>query len=100
MTYALFFTIIKSSVFLGKDAEKFVNHCEYFNIIKYVSQREVYGDEDDISAEEEIKIQSSWFQSKNEHSRRKKSISCQKSKRKKTVISLGRIYVAFSSIYY
>ena len=25
-------------------------------IIKYVSQREVYGDEDDISAEEEIKI--------------------------------------------
>ena len=69
-------------------------------IIKYVSQREVYGDEDDISAEEEIKIQSSWFQSKNEHSRRKKSISCQKSKWKKTVISLGRIYVAFSSIYY
>ena len=69
-------------------------------IIKYVSQREVYGDEDDISAEEEIKIQGSWFQSKNEHSRRKKSFSCQKSKRKKTVISLGRIYVAFSSIYY
>ena len=69
-------------------------------IIKYVSQREVYGDEDDISAEEEIKIQSSWFQSKNEHSRRKKSISCQKSKRKKTVISLGRIYVAFSSIHF
>ena len=69
-------------------------------IIKYVSQREVYGDEDDISAEEETKIQGSWFQSKNEHSRRKKSISCQKSKRKKTVISLGRIYVAFSSIYY
>ncbi|GAB6955228.1 hypothetical protein JCM13369A_17720 [Mediterraneibacter glycyrrhizinilyticus JCM 13369] len=53
--------------------------------------------EDDISAEEEIQIQSSRIQSKNEHSRRKKSISCQKSKRKKTVISLGRIYVAFSS---
>ena len=99
MTYALFFTIIKSSVFLGKDAEKFVIIVNTL-IIKYVSQREVYGDEDDISAEEEIKIQSSWFQSKNEHSRRKKSISCQKSKRKKTVISLGRIYVAFSSIYY
>ena len=27
-------------------------------------------------------------------------MSCQKSKRKKTVISLGRIYVAFSSIYF
>ena len=35
-----------------------------------------------------------------EHTRRKKSFSCQKSKRKKTVISLGRIYVAFSSILY
>ena len=33
-----------------------------------------------------------------EHTGRKKSFSCQKSKRKKTVISLGRIYVAFSSI--
>ena len=32
--------------------------------------------------------------------RRKKSIGCQKSKRKKTVISLGRIYVAFSSLNY
>ena len=30
--------------------------------------------------------------------RRAKGRSCQKSKRKKTVISLGRIYVAFSSI--
>ena len=56
------------------------------------------GDEDDISAEETFKIKSSRFQSKNEHTGRKKSISCQKSKRKKTVISLGRIYVAFSSI--
>ena len=28
----------------------------------------------------------------------RKVSSCQKSKRKKTVISLGRIYVAFSSI--
>ena len=45
-----------------------------------------------------IQSKSSRIQSKNEHSRRKKSISCQKSKRKKTVISLGRIYVAFSSI--
>ena len=44
--------------------------------------------EDDISAEEEIQIKSSRIQSKNEHTRRKKSIGCQKSKRKKTVISL------------
>ena len=99
MTYALFFTIIKSSVFWVKMRKNLLIIVNTL-IIKYVSQREVYGDEDDISAEEEIKIQSSWFQSKNEHSRRKKSISCQKSKRKKTVISLGRIYVAFSSIYY
>ena len=99
MTYALFFTIIKSSVFWVKMRKNLLIIVNTL-IIKYVSQREVYGDEDDISAEEEIKIQGSWFQSKNEHSRRKKSISCQKSKRKKTVISLGRIYVAFSSIYY
>ena len=37
---------------------------------------------------------------KNEHTRRKKSSGSKKSKRKKTVISIGRIYVAFSSIYY
>ena len=54
--------------------------------------------ENDISAKETFQSESSWIQSKNEHSGRKKSFSCQKSKRKKTVISLGRIYVAFSSI--
>ena len=54
--------------------------------------------ENDISAKEKISCESSWIQSKNEHSRRKKSFSCQKSKRKKTVISIGRINVAFSSI--
>ena len=54
--------------------------------------------ENDISAEETFQSKSSWIQSKNEHTGRKKSISCQKSKRKKTVISIGRVYVAFSSI--
>lgn len=48
--------------------------------------------EDDISAKKEIQSKSSWIQSKNENSRRKKSIGCQKSKRKKAIISLGRIY--------
>ncbi len=51
--------------------------------------------EDDISAEEEIQSKGSWLQSKNEHSRRKKSLSCKKSKRKKSFVSIGRIYVAF-----
>ena len=37
------------------------------------------------------------IQSKNEYSWRKKSFSSQKIKRKKAVISVGRIYVAFSS---
>ena len=54
--------------------------------------------EDDISAEEEIQSKGSWIQSKNEHTGRKKSIGCQKSKREKTDISLGRIFVAFSSM--
>jgi len=44
--------------------------------------------EDDVSAKEETEIQSSWFQSQNEPSRRKKSFSCQKSKRKSKIISL------------
>ena len=35
------------------------------------------------------------FRSKNEHSRRKKSLSCKKSKRKKSIVSIGRRYVAF-----
>lgn len=54
--------------------------------------------EDDISAEEKIKIQSSWIQSKNEHGWRKKSFSCKKSKRKKSFVSIGRRYVAFCYI--
>ena len=35
--------------------------------------------EDDIPAEEEIQIQGSWFQSKNEHCQRKKGACFQKS---------------------
>ena len=37
-------------------------------------------------------IKSSWLQSKNEQRRWKKSTCKQKSKRKKEIISLGRIY--------
>ncbi|GLC78862.1 hypothetical protein LBYZC6_09760 [Lacrimispora brassicae] len=44
--------------------------------------------EDDVSAKEETEIQSSWFQSQNEHSRRKKNFSRKKSKRKSKIISL------------
>ena len=51
--------------------------------------------ENDISAEETFQSKSSWLQSKNEYSRRKKSFSSQKIKRKKEIISVGRIYVAF-----
>ena len=51
--------------------------------------------EDDISAEDKTESKSSWLQIQNEYSWWKKSIGCQKSKRKKTVIRLGRIYVAF-----
>lgn len=56
--------------------------------------------EDDISAEEETKIKGSWFQGKNEHTGWKEGTGCQKSKGKKAVNSLGRIFVAFSSILY
>ena len=48
--------------------------------------------EDDIPAKETFQSESSWIQSKNGHSRWKKS------KRKKSIISIGHIYVAFSSM--
>jgi hypothetical protein len=47
----------------------------FFNV------EEVDKDEDDISAEKETEIQSTRLQEKNEHSRRKKSIGCEKIKR-------------------
>ncbi len=37
------------------------------------------GNEDDISAKEEITCKGSWFQKENEYSKRQKSIICQKS---------------------
>ena len=43
----------------------------FFNKIRRCNQ-----DENDISAKEEIKKQSSWFQKQNEYTRRKKSFSC------------------------
>lgn len=52
-------------------------------------------DENDVSAEEKVQSKGSRIQSKNEYCWRKKSISSQKIKRKKEVISVGRIYVAF-----
>jgi hypothetical protein len=44
-------------------------------------QRRWISHEDDISAEKETESESSWFQKQNEHSRRKKSIGCEKIKR-------------------
>jgi hypothetical protein len=64
----------------------------FFNV------EEVDEDEDDISAEEEAEIQGSWIQKENEHSWRKKSIGCEKIKRKKKIISIGHNFVVFSSI--
>ena len=54
--------------------------------------------EDDIPAKETFQSESSWIQSKNGHSRWKKSSCSKKSKRKKIIISIGHIYVAFSSM--
>lgn len=67
-----------------------------FNQISDV-KKEVPQHEDDFPAEEQTEIKSSWLQSKNEQRRWKKSTCKQKSKRKKEIISVGRIYVAFSS---
>ena len=51
--------------------------------------------ENDLSAKEKIQSKSSWIQSQNEYSWRKKSNSSKKIKRKKEIVCLGRIYVAF-----
>lgn len=44
--------------------------------------------ENDISAEEEIKVQGSRIQIQNEHGRRKKGFSCQKSKGQKSIVRI------------
>ena len=62
------------------------------------ANKEVDINENDIPAKKEIQSKSTRIQSKNEHSWRQKGTGSQKSKRKKTVISIGRRYVAFSSI--
>ena len=49
--------------------------------------------EDDIPAKETFQSESSWIQSKNGHSRWKKSSCSKKSKGKKSIISIGHIYV-------
>ena len=54
--------------------------------------KEVDINENDIPAKEKTEIKSSCLQSKNEQCRWKKSTCKQKSKRKKEIISLGRIY--------
>ena len=54
--------------------------------------------ENDISAKETFQSESSWIPCENEHQRWKKGSCSKKSKRKKSIISVGRIYVAFSSI--
>lgn len=52
-------------------------------------KKEVPDYEDDISAKEEIQSESAWLQSENENCGRKKSISCKKSKRKKSIVSVS-----------
>jgi len=54
--------------------------------------------ENDISAEEKTARESSWIPFQNEHCWWKKSFSSKKSKRKKEIIRIGRMYVAFSSM--
>ena len=79
----------------------FLDLTGFFVIIEMVffKAEEVYRYENDISAEEKAKIKSAWFSEKNENSRRKKGIGCKKIKRKKKIVSLGHIFVTFSSIF-
>ena len=56
--------------------------------------KEVHRYEDDISAEKEIQIQGSRLPRQNEHGIRTQGPLCQKGKRKKGFVSLGRSYVA------
>lgn len=54
--------------------------------------------EDDIPTKKETAGEGSRFQTENENCRRKKSIGCKEIKRKKEIVSIGHIYVVFSSI--
>lgn len=70
---------------------------DFTNIIEIMFFRRggVLKDENDISAKEEIQSKSSRIQSQNEYTWRKKSVSSEKIKGKKEIVSVGRIYVAF-----
>lgn len=91
ITFLKYKIVIKYRIFLDLTG--------FFVIIEMVffEAEEVYGYENDISAEEKAEIKSSWFSEKNENSRRKKGIGCKKIKRQKEIISLGHNIVVFSS---
>lgn len=93
ITFLKYKIVIKYRIFLDLTG--------FFVIIEMVffEAEEVYGYENDISAEEKAEIKSSWFSEKNENSRRKKGIGCKKIKRKKKIVSLGHRFVTFSSIF-
>lgn len=77
------------------DGQRYFKYNRYDVLLCEDIVKEVFPNENDISAEKKTESEGSWFQSKNEFCRRKKGISCQKSKGKKTVICLGRNLVAF-----
>jgi hypothetical protein len=64
---------------------------------KYRRIRRCSDYENDISAQKAFQSKGPRFQSKDEYTGRKKSSGSQKIKGKKEIISVGRIYVAFSS---
>ena len=93
LTGASFVRIMKNDVLqaISDKVEKFANYDRYL-----VAKRRCRSYENDISAQEEIQIQGSRLQSQNEYGWRKKSIGFQKSKGKKSIISIGHKFVVFS----
>jgi len=55
--------------------------------------------ENAISARKKTQIQSSWISGKNEYSRRKKSIICEKSKRKKSIVSVSLLRIIAEGVF-
>lgn len=60
-----------------------------------IHKKEVCCDEDDIPTQEQAEKQSTWVPCQNAYAGRKKSFSSQKSKRKKSIISIRPRFVAF-----
>lgn len=101
MCISNFKKILEVKTFIFRDFFLTTFHFSYK--IKYaifLNKKEVHFHEDDLSAQKAFSCQSTWFQSKNEYTRREKSFSCKTCKRKKKIVCIGHRNVTFLQFFH